>query len=61
MKSNEDAALSVNTAKIDARVPVDTSLLKLLVVDNEAAHARAMTESLEKVGSRYRCKTPNAI
>ncbi len=27
---------------------------KLLVVDNEAAHARAMTESLEKVG--YRCE-----
>lgn len=54
MKSNEDAALSVNTAKIDARVPVDTSLLKLLVVDNEAAHARAMTESLEKVG--YQCE-----
>ena len=28
--------------------------LRLLVVDNEAAHARAMTESLEKVG--YRCE-----
>ena len=27
--------------------------LRVLVVDNEAAHARAMTESLEKVG--YRC------
>jgi len=32
----------------------DPSTLKLLVVDNEAAHARAMTESLEKVG--YRCE-----
>ncbi len=27
--------------------------LRLLIVDNEAAHARAMTESLEKIG--YRC------
>jgi two-component system response regulator HydG len=33
---------------------VDPSTLKLLVVDNEAAHARAMTESLEKVG--YNCE-----
>ncbi|MGI9473978.1 MAG: sigma-54-dependent transcriptional regulator [Rubripirellula sp.] len=32
----------------------DPSRLKLLVVDNEAAHARAMTESLEKVG--YNCE-----
>ena len=32
----------------------DPSQLKLLVVDNEAAHARAMTESLEKVG--YTCE-----
>jgi two-component system response regulator HydG len=30
------------------------SELRLLVVDNEAAHARAMTESLEKIG--YRCE-----
>ncbi len=28
--------------------------MKLLVVDNEAAHAHAMTESLEKVG--YECE-----
>ncbi|MEM9587726.1 MAG: response regulator, partial [Planctomycetota bacterium] len=32
----------------------EPSELKLLVVDNEAAHARAMTESLEKVG--YQCE-----
>ncbi len=32
----------------------DPSSLKLLVIDNEAAHARAMTESLEKVG--YTCE-----
>lgn len=32
----------------------DPSELKLLVVDNEAAHAHAMTESLVKVG--YRCE-----
>lgn len=31
----------------------DPASLRLLVVDNEAAHARAMTESLEKVG--YQC------
>lgn len=31
----------------------DPSSFRLLVVDNEAAHARAMMESLEKVG--YRC------
>ncbi|WP_436716056.1 sigma-54 dependent transcriptional regulator [Roseiconus lacunae] len=31
----------------------DPSTFRLLVVDNEAAHARAMTESLEKVG--YKC------
>jgi two-component system response regulator HydG len=35
-------------------VSVDPSKLKMLVVDNEAAHARAMTESLEKVG--YTCE-----
>ena len=34
--------------------PFDPSCLRLLVVDNEAAHARAMTESLEKVG--YTCE-----
>lgn len=33
---------------------VDPSALRLLVVDNEAAHARAMVESLEKVG--YSCE-----
>ncbi|KAA1261308.1 DNA-binding transcriptional response regulator [Rubripirellula obstinata] len=32
----------------------DPASLKMLVVDNEAAHARAMTESLEKVG--YVCE-----
>lgn len=32
----------------------DPARLKLLVIDNEAAHARAMTESLEKVG--YTCE-----
>lgn len=35
-------------------VEFDPSSLKLLVIDNEAAHARAMTESLEKVG--YTCE-----
>jgi two-component system response regulator HydG len=35
-------------------ISVDPSKLRLLVVDNEAAHARAMVESLEKVG--YCCE-----
>jgi len=35
-------------------VAIDPSTLRLLVVDNEAAHARAMVESLEKVG--YSCE-----
>lgn len=37
-----------------AELKFDPASLKLLVVDNEAAHARAMTESLEKVG--YVCE-----
>ena len=35
-------------------VEFDPSSLKLLVIDNEAAHARAMMESLEKVGTRVK-------
>lgn len=35
-------------------VSLRPSDLRLLIVDNEAAHARAMSESLEKVG--YRCE-----
>lgn len=38
----------------DGSLQFDPSNLKFLVVDNEAAHARAMTESLEKVG--YNCE-----
>ncbi len=34
--------------------PLSSESLRLLIVDNEAAHARAMVESLEKVG--YRCE-----
>lgn len=55
MASNQDNSrenLSDSAAK--SMVSVDPSRLKLLVVDNEAAHARAMTESLEKVG--YHCQ-----
>ena len=44
-----------NLAFTDKRLPgFDPSELRLLVVDNEAAHARAMTESLEKIG--YKCE-----
>ncbi|MEM6469966.1 MAG: sigma-54 dependent transcriptional regulator [Planctomycetota bacterium] len=35
------------------RADYDFASFRLLVIDNEAAHARAMTESLEKVG--YKC------
>ncbi|TWU23178.1 DNA-binding transcriptional response regulator [Novipirellula galeiformis] len=38
----------------DSTRSYDPGELRLLVVDNEAAHARAMTESLEKVG--YHCE-----
>ncbi|TWT64635.1 sigma-54-dependent transcriptional regulator [Allorhodopirellula solitaria] len=38
----------------DAPAELDHGDFRVLVVDNEAAHARAMTESLEKVG--YRCE-----
>jgi len=46
------------TASDDAPSPplslVRPADLRLLIVDNEAAHARAMTESLEKIG--YQCE-----
>ncbi len=43
------------TSLAESRLPnFNPAELRLLVVDNEAAHARAMTESLEKVG--YRCE-----
>ena len=45
---------SVEGAVATSAEGFDPSSLKLLVVDNEAAHARAMMESLEKVG--YRCE-----
>ena len=44
---------STTTAKLNP-LKFDAAKLKLLVIDNEAAHARAMTESLEKVG--YHCE-----
>ena len=49
------ASENESTALADRRSPmVNPSELRLLVVDNESAHARAMTESLEKVG--YKCE-----
>lgn len=47
----EPAASSTPGGDEEFYAPAD---FKLLVVDNEAAHARAMTESLEKVG--YQCE-----
>ena len=54
MTVNADPASSNSSVSDEGRTLVDASHLKLLVVDNEAAHARAMTESLEKVG--YTCE-----
>jgi len=54
MQSSEDSSSISHSTTVEGRSPLDTSFLKLLVVDNEAAHARAMTESLEKVG--YQCE-----
>ncbi len=52
MSANQESQSEESPAAYS--VSVDPSQLKLLVVDNEAAHARAMTESLEKVG--YTCE-----
>ena len=53
--ASEDSSGSSNDAGEPTHVAdFDPSGLRLLVVDNEAAHARAMTESLEKVG--YHCE-----
>ncbi len=56
MKMSDDKA-EQDTADLDKAESEKFSYslgdLRVLVVDNEAAHARAMTESLEKVG--YRC------
>jgi len=54
MQSSEDSSSISHSTTVEGRSLLDTSFLKLLVVDNEAAHARAMTESLEKVG--YQCE-----
>ncbi|MGV3484707.1 MAG: sigma-54-dependent transcriptional regulator [Planctomycetaceae bacterium] len=42
------------TYSSDQNATFNPAELRLLVVDNEAAHARAMTESLEKIG--YKCE-----
>lgn len=52
--SQDNVRENVSEGAARPAVSGDPSLLKLLVVDNEAAHARAMTESLEKVG--YKCE-----
>ncbi|MEM6777161.1 MAG: sigma-54 dependent transcriptional regulator [Planctomycetota bacterium] len=50
--SDSEPAATAAATKAD-ETTLQPSELRLLVVDNEAAHARAMTESLEKVG--YQC------
>ncbi|MGB1709173.1 MAG: sigma-54-dependent transcriptional regulator [Rubripirellula sp.] len=54
MVSENQSDSSVDGGQSTHVVEFDPSSLKLLVIDNEAAHARAMTESLEKVG--YTCE-----
>jgi two-component system, NtrC family, response regulator HydG len=51
---NDDASLSHTHAVESGLAPeLDPREFKFLIVDNDPAHARAMTESLERVG--YRC------
>jgi two-component system response regulator HydG len=50
-----DIGSTANDTASDSQSPlVRPADLRLLIVDNEAAHARAMTESLEKIG--YKCE-----
>ena len=50
-----DESLATIPASSDSSPPseFDPKLFSLLIVDNDPAHARAMTESLERTG--YRC------
>lgn len=51
-----DDANSYSATNLEAELPteIDPKQFAFLIVDNDPAHARAMTESLEKVG--YRCQ-----
>ncbi|MCA9132761.1 MAG: response regulator, partial [Planctomycetales bacterium] len=42
-----------STSQVDETLGFDPREYSVLIVDNDKAHARAMTESLERVG--YRC------
>ena len=57
-KSEDESTVEITDDAADSKASQQPSYdpgdLRLLVVDNEAAHARAMTESLEKVG--YTCE-----
>jgi two-component system response regulator HydG len=53
MLSEESNIISTSTPDTSASAEFDPKLFSLLIVDNDPAHARAMTESLEKTG--YRC------
>jgi two-component system response regulator HydG len=53
--TSADTGSTTNDIASESQSPlVRPSDLRLLIVDNEAAHARAMTESLEKIG--YKCE-----
>lgn len=53
MASEEPHAPSINPAESGLSPDLDPKQFAFLIVDNDPAHARAMTESLERVG--YRC------
>ena len=53
MQSEESSVSTPGSSDINASSEFDPKLFSVLIVDNDPAHARAMTESLEKTG--YRC------
>ena len=53
MQSEESTVSSPNLPDSNFPSELDPKLFSLLIVDNDPAHARAMTESLERTG--YRC------
>ncbi|MFY8200888.1 MAG: sigma-54-dependent transcriptional regulator [Pirellula staleyi] len=53
MQSEESSVSASGTSDTSASSEFDPKLFSVLIVDNDPAHARAMTESLERTG--YRC------
>jgi two-component system, NtrC family, response regulator HydG len=53
MQADDSTVLTPATGDASANPELDPKLFSILIVDNDPAHARAMTESLERTG--YRC------